>query len=722
MRLVELMLKNWCQAQNRVIHFSPGLNAFIGANGAGKSNAVNAIVFALTGEYGRNDGDKASNICQHAGPKEHAYVRLTFMVQNNVKCVVTRGLRGLQTTLKVYRDDVEIESIKGDIKTTTRIQELIGTNTNLLNSYVFVAQGQMFAPFNPNIRPAERMVAFQRLFNLDVMESVWDVLGESLSAIPTIPDVDITESQRLYDDVAAKLVTTQTEYAKYQDLQGWQLELDPNYLLIGVYTQGVQTRTQFITAKEAFRAAMASYKDVRAGHQNFQNAITAVEQLQPQLAQEAQEAQVTLNEAAEWGRYTETLACEQASYDEQASKHATAQTAYTVAKANLDALQIDHSALQAESIQLNANLISDQQAYNLLSGVVGAPTCPTCMQPIGPECAEHVNTLSERITDAKSRLAELQGTLTRYQALKVTLSSAELSLMSVSAVLDAARMRVCSCTQTAPQYPQPTSEAVAAAQQAVSTYQVFCEKFAEKRQQLLKSQQVVDLGRQKAVQYAQTYLQLRRQRIVVPDEAVYQQATHTLQVTRDRVQAMRALEVEHNALNAQYQVYALNLSHNRQLMKDQAVNTQLRKFLTDLRAQFHREALPARIMQQRLLELKRDTNEILNTFGASFHIDVDGVNYKAIFNDGRVMPLARLSGGLQVLTALAFRIATNARFACDLGLLCLDEPTVYLDQDNIKCLEPALACLREFSNMKGLQCIIITHESIGHLFDHVETF
>ena len=99
---------------------------------------------------------------------------------------------------------------------------------------------------------------------------------------------------------------------------------------------------------------------------------------------------------------------------------------------------------------------------------------------------------------------------------------------------------------------------------------------------------------------------------------------------------------------------------------------------------------------------------------------MDGLGFLVDFPDGRSQPASRLSGGQKVVLALAFRIAVNSLFAADLGVIALDEPTAYLDDENISCLDVALARLRDLSEARGLQCILITHEKgLGHLFDHV---
>ena len=151
MRITKLRMRNWCQFTDKTIELHAGMNAFVGENGSGKSNSMNAMVFALTGDYSRNDGSKTENICQFAPQKEQAFVEL-FFTHNYVHCHVIRGLRGRQSTLRIYNDaDETLENIKGDKSVTVRIQELLDTNAQIINEYVFVGQGKLFAPFEADV-------------------------------------------------------------------------------------------------------------------------------------------------------------------------------------------------------------------------------------------------------------------------------------------------------------------------------------------------------------------------------------------------------------------------------------------------------------------------------------------------------------------------------------------------------------------------------------------
>jgi exonuclease SbcC len=132
-------------------------------------------------------------------------------------------------------------------------------------------------------------------------------------------------------------------------------------------------------------------------------------------------------------------------------------------------------------------------------------------------------------------------------------------------------------------------------------------------------------------------------------------------------------------------------------------------------------AAPRLVAQRNLQKLETAINELLQIFSVDFFVKAatdDTPAFIAEFFDGRKQPAKRLSYGQKTVLALAFRVAVNALFAEEIGLLALDEPTAYLDQQRIKALAPVLEKLRELSTARGLQCLLVTHEtSLSHLFE-----
>ena len=93
----------------------------------------------------------------------------------------------------------------------------------------------------------------------------------------------------------------------------------------------------------------------------------------------------------------------------------------------------------------------------------------------------------------------------------------------------------------------------------------------------------------------------------------------------------------------------------------------------------------------------------------------------AHFFDGRRQRAKRLSGGQKVSLAWALRISVlNVQYAATMGLLSLDEPTVYLDKQRLAALTPVIERLRALTASRGLQCLLITHEEeLAPLFEQV---
>jgi len=134
---------------------------------------------------------------------------------------------------------------------------------------------------------------------------------------------------------------------------------------------------------------------------------------------------------------------------------------------------------------------------------------------------------------------------------------------------------------------------------------------------------------------------------------------------------------------------------------------------------FKYNALPMVVSYKYMDRVVVELNKTLSAIGVPFNIELEpDLSFTANFGSHKV-PAARLSGGQKVILTIAYRLAVNFTFATNLGLLCLDEPTVGLDDANLSSLERAFERLREFSMSNGVQIIVVTHEKgISHLFDH----
>ncbi len=120
--------------------------------------------------------------------------------------------------------------------------------------------------------------------------------------------------------------------------------------------------------------------------------------------------------------------------------------------------------------------------------------------------------------------------------------------------------------------------------------------------------------------------------------------------------------------------------------------------------------LASKVVDYCLSAVAGKINERLDRFGASFTVRVDDqAAFTATTADGDVSA-ARLSGGQKMILALAFRLSVLAEYGGDLGFLCLDEPTVGLDEANRSGLSRYLAEVGRWAAAGDSQLIIVTHD------------
>lgn len=132
---------------------------------------------------------------------------------------------------------------------------------------------------------------------------------------------------------------------------------------------------------------------------------------------------------------------------------------------------------------------------------------------------------------------------------------------------------------------------------------------------------------------------------------------------------------------------------------------------------FHYNEGPRIVSQQMLQDLTLSVNDYLAQFDAPFVVvaDEEESGFRCQFIDGRVMPdplptASMLSGGQKVTLAFALIIAIYMSYGGQLGFLSLDEPTAYLDDNNISHMGELLEKVGAVARNKGLQILMATHE------------
>lgn len=197
MQLIRIAIRNMFQYADYTQEFTSGINLITGLNGAGKTNLLNTIRYALTGEL---PSTKESAHYRHAAGDGR--VRLTFTHRGKTY-QVTRELLGGTHELRIADGDVLATGRTAVTKSV--LEEVLGVSKQYLTTHVFVPQGRL--RFAVESTPRERFQWIQKLLDLESIQKLWTELGAVVSRTEG-------EVARGYDDELKRLQEAQEQLAK----------------------------------------------------------------------------------------------------------------------------------------------------------------------------------------------------------------------------------------------------------------------------------------------------------------------------------------------------------------------------------------------------------------------------------------------------------------------------------------------------------------------------
>ena len=701
MQLLRLEVKNWCQHTYRSCTFTRGLVAIIGKIGSGKSNLLGAICWLLTGEN-PNSGVKAENISQLSTGEEQSYAKLEFEHAGHI-VVVTRHLLPEKEQATLVIDGTE--AARGDKAVTAHIEQLLGIDSKFISRFVLVAQNEIFAFIEDG--PSETDKFFQKLFGTANAEKCQEIIGKQLSKL-VIPEV-ITPSEELsgrVSDMDEELTTLHGQIAELpataafiqaqneqrQVIQDWERKaaLEQNRATVAAtIAEQTEKLNAMETACTQYDSDLSAIKEVISGNQEAHTS-----------------AKVALNHLATYRKIAKV---------KDATKKRLAEIAELKAS-KPEPAEIKEEAKSAASKALQQAEHEIQQARAFINvftagGVANCPTCHTPAADLADELARvqaEIPALEQAVTLAKKHVAEL-----------VTQTAHRLAWEREVNQLTAEEQQLRESTKTFSNIEAPAASEdelikMVSDHENMQKAQLEIEPIAQKARE--KKAALAGMLETAAAQEKKLAADVQA---IAADAAAAGLAKATLLMLEHQFAERQQLEKQHTALKferdsvyAQFEAAQKNEQQARKLRDWTAISDTARGAL---------KAAPKLVTKRNLQRLEVAINELLQVFGVDFFVKAsndDSASFIAEFFDGRKQPAKRLSYGQKTVLALAFRVAVNSLFAEQIGLLALDEPTAYLDQQRIRALAPVFEKLREFSTARGLQCLLVTHEmSLAHLFE-----
>lgn len=287
MRIKHLEIKNWGPHKHRAFDMSSSIVGIIGANGKGKSNLLQAIDYALTGNLNKQKQEKYIRNFGQPNGATSASVHLVFEKDGKTG-EITRTITATGSRRSLKWDDQEWTKA-ADVERI--LEEILGADKASLAQAVFIKQGELARIIKGT--PAERQTLFQKLMNLSFIETRAEDITSKICAIRgTLQDMRPTLELALNDLQACEL-----DMADLKDAANKRV----------VYQNAISQLEALIYNLQELQHAAAALPDAQTQHHNAQvalaikmkelntNSIEAMKESMYQLKRQLEDAQHKLD-------------------------------------------------------------------------------------------------------------------------------------------------------------------------------------------------------------------------------------------------------------------------------------------------------------------------------------------------------------------------------------------------------------------------------------------
>lgn len=706
MRWLQLKLVNWRTYSNATFNFTGDMIGIVGSNGSGKSNLLAAIEYLTLGTSART---KASNLRRGA---ESGYVEGRFSHHGD-EYTIRRDITSAKCRLTDHSTGKSVA--KGD-EVNSRMHALVGVDPRIFSSHVVVSQFNMDAAVRA--KPAELSSMFQHLFGTTKCESLREQLMVHINRFAAYVPVD-TDLDAMRTKVAE--LEAQTRRQEHE-LTGIEVQLSEiNTAALQAVMNDYAAWHRHLPLKLQLEATLARLT------QSAKDAAVELDARRSQLKQ-VQAAAEQLRESAV--KYTRIAAChaelqhlDSTAADARRQLDETTRRLAELTSTTPSPPVNDLKPLQDARDELAVKTGTLQDRVIKLKSTTAA-VCPVCggelrdRQARLAESEAELLTLNSQFMLAQQRLndrvaaytAETQAVTRHAEALRQLQAQAEQARQAVS-TLDTRRAQLQTeiagvSVETATQWLAAYQELSATVGVKESEYKAATAAVAQIEAHITETSTalaklVLPAREVSDVEYNMAYAKLKQH------EELSAQRIRCLTMRTESASQLGAARTELETAQKRYDV-TLNAVKYRQLL-ERARNV------------LHRDNLPKVIAQRHLVRLNRTLELVLRRLQFPFACKItENGAFEFTDTEGYVFPAEELSGGQRMKFCVGYLLAVNDQYASDFNLLALDEPTAYVDDDNIALIAEALEHIRSYAKSSGVQLLVITHEqSLRSVFDQV---
>jgi DNA repair exonuclease SbcCD ATPase subunit len=699
MKITKVELVNFCQHSHTLVEFSPGLNGIFGDNGAGKSNLLRGMSYALTG-VSPNHGEKKDDL--KLGESK-GYARVDF-IAHGVSGTIKRHLASSACTLNYGNEKFTTASSVNE-----NIFRILGVSKDMLQRTIFVHQEDLDKILFE--RPAERSKALQRLFGTWRAEELRELLYSEISDMPDVSYAnrmkEIDEEHKLLE--TGRLVELNKEIVELKEQLSRIPEAELNSSLHN-HTEAVKLRQSLQNYDDAnyTRARERYLSDITSANNLVEQLRQRVEAAEPDILKLSKERDVLVSMLNKFTRRQKLV--EMSGELEEQLLSTDSPTPPSTEKGKLDMYRKELERLSNE-IEIHTRFLDAIKASN---------KCFYCNSVI-QDMESRVNDAKAIIDSARTKYEqlsteerELRAQWTEYE--KEIAEHAQRSVMLVRRAKEvSAELRELGQVRSV-----APADIELVEQQLIQLRRVLPDQLNNAIYQREKLREELHALDEKHKEKAGAAAEFKRiQSHILSEDAyrnIYGQLNTASELRRKIAESQGAI---HEA-NRRLEALEAKLNELRERENEYNSTRAFFELVSSARAVLHRDDLPKKTAQafQEVLNVK--LNEYLSVFAASFTCRMgDDLEFICEFPDGE-LAAERLSGGQRVMLAISFRFAVNDIFSNQLGLLVMDEPTRWLNDKSIGKLIAVLEAAKSVAKSGALQLILISHnEQLFEVCDNI---
>lgn len=696
----KVRFKNFCQHRDSTYEFKTGLVGIVGRNGCGKSNLIKGILRCLVGET-FNPGTKEDDITWSVDQQDvEAFIELTFTT-NGDAWVLKRALKSSTVSLH------PVSNPKNKTRSATEVKNklfpMLNVHPRILTQIVFVLQGSIEGILFQI--PSERAKSLQHLFQTHNAEKLRELFSDELN------NVSLLSRETAIVELETRLKST--IIGPLDEARKTVSEFTPGMLDEGTIVRLKDLKSSYERSKSASAQTVRLKTELDAASVAYAKAKSESDYLSSHLHQQ----QLTLDSAKTSVEHARRLLQVDASFKAQAGERTWYEKEISVKKqllrtpepvVSLDAIKVEtetHAlrSAQDEWAQLK-RMIDEFNTHKTTS-------CPLCGQEVPQtylsQRLQRMNTLQHYIEHNDVLVARNKAQL---KSMTDAHSSWNMQMSQAHADLSVLQQRLAQL----PVLQSVDEAALREATDLVATYDQFQESYRIMKSELSAKSHVVTMCAGHVDSWQRQWEAAEAAASAVCSDAVYAQASESLGrheqaalATAKAAGIIQTLEAQKADLESQVAKY-------REEEKKLVNQRKWKEWLERGKKLLHRDELPALVMRAYLEVLNKKLASYLEIFGSQFSAKLlpdTSVRCQFVSDNARQdVPSERLSGGQKVVLGIAFRFAVYDLFVRDLGLLVLDEPTVYLDKDNVHGVADLLERVKLYSQKSGMQLFVVTHE------------